>query len=184
MLPGNSELVLTHIAQARVLARLHLLYEPARKLRLWRAEITRGNKRRERKWDEKTMPQFSRTHIDTEMRHGLCWKLKTTHSALFFYLHADNKRNKASNPHGAMAPNWQHAHFTRAMQYMELTSFYSSSLPLLMKTKNHTDNLVRVQGSKKKRDDVSSYLCISQLKCYSLQGCWSSSSEALGQHLY
>lgn len=34
MLPGDSELVLAHVAQARVLARLHLSYEPAGKLRL------------------------------------------------------------------------------------------------------------------------------------------------------
>lgn len=38
VLPGDSELVLAHVAQARVLASLHLLYEPAGKLRLGRAE--------------------------------------------------------------------------------------------------------------------------------------------------
>lgn len=37
VLPGNSELVLAHVAQACVLARLHLSYEPAGKLRLGRA---------------------------------------------------------------------------------------------------------------------------------------------------
>lgn len=35
--PWYSELVLAHVAQARVLARLHLSYEPAGKLRLGRA---------------------------------------------------------------------------------------------------------------------------------------------------
>lgn len=37
VLPGDSELVSAHIAQARVLACLHLLYEPAGELGLWRA---------------------------------------------------------------------------------------------------------------------------------------------------
>lgn len=40
VLPGHSELVLAHVAQARVLARLHLSDEPAGKLRLGRAGET------------------------------------------------------------------------------------------------------------------------------------------------
>lgn len=38
VLPGDFELVLLHIAKPRVLARFHLLYQPAGKLRLRRAE--------------------------------------------------------------------------------------------------------------------------------------------------
>lgn len=44
MLPWDSELVLAHEAQARVLARLHLGNEPAGKLRLGRASGVGGRK--------------------------------------------------------------------------------------------------------------------------------------------
>lgn len=47
VLPGDSELVLAHVAQTRVLARVHLSYEPAGKLRLGgagrRETAVRGN---------------------------------------------------------------------------------------------------------------------------------------------
>lgn len=40
VLPRHSELVFVHIAQAQILARLHLLYEPAGELRLGEAGVT------------------------------------------------------------------------------------------------------------------------------------------------
>lgn len=57
MLPGDSELVLAHVAQARVLACLHLSYEPAGKLRLGSAGEREARRVTQRVWSNETFEE-------------------------------------------------------------------------------------------------------------------------------
>lgn len=69
VLPGDSELVLAHIAQARVLARLHLSYEPAGKLRLGSAGERETGRITQRLSSNETLEEHKQHRAETG-RHG------------------------------------------------------------------------------------------------------------------